>query len=51
MQKAIFVTEIGKPLVLGTRLVPETPKGCLLIKVQSTMCEELLPSLSTMVKF
>jgi hypothetical protein len=37
MQKALFVKEIGKPMVLGERPVPQPPKGYILIKVHSTM--------------
>jgi hypothetical protein len=37
MQKAVFVKEVGKPLVLGERAIPEPSNGNLLIKVQSTM--------------
>ncbi|KAH8690175.1 chaperonin 10-like protein [Talaromyces proteolyticus] len=39
-QHAIFVKDIGKPLVYGERPIPEPPKGYILIKVLSTM---LLP--------
>ncbi len=42
MQKALFVKETGRPVVLNTRDVPEPKKGQVLIKVTSTMSE--LPS-------
>ena len=37
MQKALFVKEVGKPVVLDTRPIPETKEGQVLIKVTSTM--------------
>jgi hypothetical protein len=37
MQNAVLVSEVGKPLVLGTRGIPEPGKGEILIKVESTM--------------
>ncbi|RDW85278.1 hypothetical protein BP6252_02868 [Coleophoma cylindrospora] len=40
MQKAIFVTEVGKPVSLGTRPIPTPGPEDVLIKVTSTM---LLP--------
>jgi NADPH2:quinone reductase len=40
MQRAIFVTEVGKPLSLGTRAIPSPPKGYVQIKVTAT---QLLP--------
>jgi len=40
MQSAIFVKEIGQPMILGERSIPEPPKGFILVKVLSTM---LLP--------
>jgi hypothetical protein len=39
MQKALFVKEIGRPVVLNTRDVPEPKEGQVLIKVTSTMSE------------
>jgi NADPH:quinone reductase len=40
MQRAIFVTEVGKPPSLGTRPIPSPPKGYVQIKVTAT---QLLP--------
>jgi len=40
MQQAVFVQEVGKPLVLGTRAIPEPQQGQIQIKVDATM---LLP--------
>jgi hypothetical protein len=37
MQQAVFVTEIGKPLTLGTRAIPEPKEGEVQIKVLSTL--------------
>ena len=37
MQQAVFVTEVGKPLTLGTRAIPDPKKGQVQIKVVSTM--------------
>ncbi|RDW77883.1 GroES-like protein [Coleophoma crateriformis] len=37
MQKAIFVTEVGKPVSLGTRPIPAPGPEEVLIKVSSTM--------------
>jgi NADPH2:quinone reductase len=37
MQQAVFVTEIGKPLTLGTRAIPEPKEGEVLIRVLSTL--------------
>ncbi len=39
MQKALFVKEVGKPVVLDTRPIPEPKEGQVLIKVTSTMSE------------
>jgi NADPH2:quinone reductase len=39
MQKALFVNEIGKPVSLGERTIPEPKEGEVLIKVTSTMSE------------
>ncbi|RAO71425.1 uncharacterized protein BHQ10_007437 [Talaromyces amestolkiae] len=39
-QKAIFVREVGEPLVSGERPIPKPPKGYILVKVLSAM---LLP--------
>lgn len=36
-QNAIFVSEVGKPLVSGERPIPEPPKGYILVKVLSAM--------------
>jgi NADPH:quinone reductase len=40
MQRAIFVTEVGKSLSLGTRAIPSPPKGYVQINVTAT---QLLP--------
>jgi hypothetical protein len=37
MQKAIFVEEIGKPMTLQSRPIPEPLGGYALIKVMATM--------------
>ncbi|PMD41065.1 NAD(P)-binding protein [Hyaloscypha variabilis F] len=37
MQQAVFVTDIGKPLTLGTRAIPEPKEGEVQIKVLSTL--------------
>lgn len=37
MQKALFVTELDKPVTLGTRAIPEPGSGEVLIKVTATM--------------
>jgi D-arabinose 1-dehydrogenase-like Zn-dependent alcohol dehydrogenase len=41
MQNAVLVAEAGKPLVLGTRAIPEPGTGEILIKVDSTMRKPL----------
>ncbi|KAE9367212.1 GroES-like protein [Stipitochalara longipes BDJ] len=37
MQQAVFVTEVGKPLTLGNRAIPEPEEGQVQIKVLSTL--------------
>ena len=39
MQKALFVKEVGKPVVLDTQPIPEPKEEQLLIKVTYTMSE------------
>lgn len=36
-QKALFVHELGKPIQLGTRAIPSSMEGQVLVQVDSTM--------------
>lgn len=38
-QKALLLEEVGKPLVLGTRPIPEAGENQLLVKVLVAGCE------------
>jgi NADPH2:quinone reductase len=42
-QKALFVTEVGKPVTLGTRAIPTPGLGEVLIKVAATQRLSSLP--------
>ena len=42
MQKALFVTEVGKPVSLGTRAIPNPNLGEVLIKITSSQSRFLM---------
>lgn len=43
-QKALFVTEVGKPVTLGTRAIPTPGPGEILIKVTATQRKSAVQS-------